>query len=76
MKKIQFKHTRDLKEVKLAEQRAKNLLKDEKAKVDKLSKQAKENQEQSNLLQMRLAELKQDKDREITEIRTQYNAIK
>jgi len=34
------------------------LLKDEKGKVDKLSKQAKENQEQSNLLQMRLAELK------------------
>jgi hypothetical protein len=35
------------------------LLKEEKAKVDKISKQANENQEQNNLLQMRLSALKE-----------------
>ena len=50
LKKIEFRHNRELKEAKTAEQRAKGLLKEEKAKVDKVSKQASENQEQNNLL--------------------------
>ncbi len=65
LKKIEFRHNRELKEAKTAEQRAKALLKEEKAKVDKVSKQASENQEQNNLLQMRLSALKQEKEKEI-----------
>jgi hypothetical protein len=52
------------------------LLKEEKAKVDRLSKQANENQEQNNLLQMRLAALKEEKEKEVLEVRAQYNSIK
>lgn len=63
LKKIEFKHSRDLKEAKMAEEKATNLLKEEKNKSDKFSKQAKENQEQNTLLQLRLTELKEDKDR-------------
>jgi hypothetical protein len=44
LKKIEFKHNREVKEAKTAEERAKGLLKEEKAKVDKLSKHANENQ--------------------------------
>lgn len=44
LKKIEFKHNRDLKEAKSGEERAKALLKQEKVKVDKISKQANENQ--------------------------------
>lgn len=76
LKKIEFKHSRDLKEAKMAEERANNLLKEEKNKSDKFSKQAKENQEQNNLLQLRLTELKEDKEKEIADIRSQYNKIK
>lgn len=59
LKKIEFKNNRELKEARSAEERAKGLLKEEKAKVDKISKQANENQEQNNLLQMRLSALKE-----------------
>lgn len=52
------------------------MLKEEKAKVDKISKQASENQEQNNLLQMRLSALKEEKEKEILEVRAQYNSIK
>lgn len=76
LKKIEFKHSRDLKESKMAEERASNLLKEEKSKSDKYSKQARENQEQNSLLQLRLAELKEDKDKEVAEVRSQYNKIK
>jgi hypothetical protein len=76
LKKLEFKHSRDLKEAKMAEERASGLLKEEKAKNDKVNKQAKENQEQNTLLQMRLAELKEDKEKEVAEVRTQYNNIK
>lgn len=76
MKKTEFKHSRDLKEAKIAEDRAKGLLKEEKAKVDKLTKQAKENQEQNQLLTLRLAELRDEKEREVSEIRSQYNSLK
>lgn len=76
LKKIEFKHNREVKEAKAGEERAKGLLKEEKAKVDKLSKQANENQEQNNLLQMRLAALKEEKEKEILEVRAQYNSIK
>lgn len=41
MKKVEFKHGREIKEAKMAEERAKNVLKDEKAKLDKITKQAK-----------------------------------
>lgn len=76
LKKIEFKHNREVKEAKAGEERAKGLLKEEKARVDKLSKQANENQEQNNLLQMRLAALKEEKEKEILEVRAQYNSIK
>jgi len=52
------------------------LLKDEKAKMDKLVTQAKENQEQNTLLQMRLTELQENKDKEVAEVRSQFNSIK
>lgn len=76
LKKIEFRHSRDLKEAKMSEERASNLLKEEKIKSDKFSRQARENQEQNNLLQLRLTELKEDKDREVAEVRLQYNKIK
>lgn len=63
IKKTEFKHSRDLKEAKIAEDRAKALLKEEKAKVDRLTKLAKENQEQNHLLNLRLAELRDEKER-------------
>lgn len=52
------------------------MLKDEKAKMDKLVTQAKENQEQNTLLQMRLTELQENKDKEVAEVRSQFNSIK
>ena len=60
----------------MAQDRAGNLLKQEKNKNDKLSRQAKENQEQNVLLQMRLNELKEEKEKEVGEVRSQYNKIK
>jgi hypothetical protein len=44
LKKIEFRNNRDIKEAKAGEERAKGLLKEEKTKVDRLSKQANENQ--------------------------------
>ena len=41
-----------------------------------MGRQAKENQEQNVLLQMRLNELKDEKEREVGEVRAQYNKIK
>ncbi len=66
IKKIDFKHSRDLKESKIAEERAKGLLKEEKKRLDRLTAQVKEAQEQSRLLTMRLAELREEKEREVT----------
>lgn len=60
----------------MAEDRATNLLKEEKAKNNKVTKQAKENQEQNALLQLRVTEIKEDKDKEVGEVRAQYNKIK
>jgi hypothetical protein len=40
MKKVEFKHNRELKEARMAEDRSKTLLKEEKAKIDKINKQA------------------------------------
>lgn len=44
MKKAELKYNREIKDAKMAEERAKTLLKDEKTKMDKLAIQAKENQ--------------------------------
>ena len=60
----------------MAEDRAKALLKDEKAKVDKFSKQAKENLEQNTLMHRRVADIKAEKEKEVAEVRAQYNTIK
>lgn len=76
MKKAEFKHNRDLKEAKIAEERAKILLKEEKGKVDKLSKEAKAAQEQNCLLNMRLGELREEREREVAKAHFQYNALK
>lgn len=65
LKKAEFKFSREIKEVKLAEERATALLKQQKAKVDKITKQAKENQQLNNLLQIRLNQLKDDKDKQL-----------
>ena len=76
MKKTEFKHSRDIKEAKMAEDRAKNLLKEEKSRVDKLSKVAKEREEQNQLLNRRINELREKNEKEVLEVRAQYNSLK
>lgn len=51
---MELKHNRDLKEARTAEDRARTLLKDEKNKNDKVSKQLRESQEQVNVLNLRV----------------------
>lgn len=58
LKKIEFKNSRDLKELKMAEEKAKTQLKEEKAKLDKMTKSANEAIQQNAILQHRLSELK------------------
>lgn len=43
-KKIEFKHARDIRESKIAEERAKNMLKEEKKRSDRVNAQLKESQ--------------------------------
>lgn len=75
-KKLEFKHNRDLKEAKIAKERAETLLRDEKAKTDKYSRAAQENSEQRQALEIRLAELKREKEREVAEVLAKYNSLK
>lgn len=45
-------------------------------KSDKYNKLAQENIQQNQILELRLCELKKDKERELTDIQTKYNALK
>ena len=75
-KKTEFKHNRDLKEARQAEDRAKLLLKEEKSKSDKLTKQISQLTQQSQLLERRLSEVKEEKGRELSELTNKYNTLK
>lgn len=50
MKKVDFRHARELKELKVAKERFEALLKDEKSRADKFSRQAQEHQGQNKIL--------------------------
>ncbi len=52
------------------------MLKDEKIKVDRFSRQAHEHADQNKILEVRLSELKKEKERELTEVQNKYNALK
>lgn len=60
----------------MAEEKAKLQLKEEKQKLDKVTKSMTEVSEQNNVLQHRLNELKEEKDKEIESTRAQYNHLK
>ena len=76
MKKVELKHNREVKDARMKEEKANTLLKDEKAKVDKFKQQATENKEQNELLHRRVADIKAEKEKEVAEVRAQYNTIK
>lgn len=76
MKKVEFKHSRDIKDAKIAKDRFEALLKEEKTKSDKYSRAAQQNAEQNQILELRLAELKRDKDKELADIQSKYNTLK
>lgn len=50
MKKVEFKHSRELKEVTIAKERAEALLKDEKGRCDKHTKAAQQHAQQNQVL--------------------------
>lgn len=64
-KRGELKFNRDIKELKMAEEKAKQQLKEERNKHDKTTNAFKEAQEQNLTLQKRMAELKEEKDKEI-----------
>jgi hypothetical protein len=63
MKKVEFKHNRELKELTIGRERAETLLREEKGRSDKYSRTAQERTQQTQVLELRLAELKRDKER-------------
>jgi len=76
MKKVEFKHARELKELKVAKERFEALLKDEKSKADKFSRQAHEHADQNKVLELRWSELKKEKEKELADVQNKYNALK
>lgn len=60
----------------MAEEKLKVQLKEEKQKLDKSTKSLIETTEQNNVLQFRINELKEEKDKEIESTRAQYNFLK
>lgn len=76
MKKVEFKHNRELKEGSITRERAEALLREEKARSDKHSRAAQEHAQLNHVLELRLAELKREKERELTDVSGKYNALK
>ena len=76
IKKSQFKHNRNLQECKINQERVRNLLKDEKNKNDKVGKLVREKEEQNKLLLRKLDELRSQKEKEVGELKNQYNSLK
>ena len=52
------------------------MLKDEKGKADKYSRQAQEHAEQNRILEVRWSELKKEKEKELADVQNKYNALK
>lgn len=50
MKKVEFKHNREVKEASIAKERAETLLKDEKGRLDKQTKAAQQHAQQNQVL--------------------------